>query len=61
MSSIYKGAWATIVALSGTSSNSGLPSVRVDLPREKQRRSIIQNSMVVELLPALKQQISESL
>ena len=61
MSSIYKGAWATIVALSGTSSNSGLPGVRVDLPREKQRRSIIQNSMIVELLPTLKQQISESL
>jgi hypothetical protein len=61
MGSIYKGAWATIVALSGRTSDSGLPGVRNRLPRAQQRSSIVHNATVVELLPTLQQQIIDSL
>jgi hypothetical protein len=61
MGSIYKGAWATIVALSGRTSDSGLPRVRNRLPRAQQRSSIVHNATVVELLPTLQQQIIDSL
>jgi hypothetical protein len=65
MSIIYKGAWATIVALSGECAESGLPRVNMCEKTDSgvvfpQVYSTVDNIRIVSTMPTLAQQISHS-
>ena len=61
MNLIYQGAWATIVALSGTSAHSGLPRIiNSSIPTVQQTTCVIGNTKLVTVMPTLKQQVSQS-
>lgn len=57
MSLIYRGAYATIVALSGTNSNSGLPRVTSDNTMVSQLSCRVDDKEIVGLMPNLSQYI----
>jgi hypothetical protein len=57
MWSIYRGAYITIIALSGKSANSGLPRVGPHVPNQPQLHCSINGKRLVGLMPTLSQQI----
>lgn len=57
MWSIYRGSYATIIALSGTSANSGLPRLGPNGHMHSQVRCSIDGTRLVGLMPTLTQQI----
>ncbi|KAL9069292.1 MAG: hypothetical protein Q9157_006210 [Trypethelium eluteriae] len=59
MWAIYRGAWITVIALSGTSANAGLS--RMSRPEDyAQLRCHIQGKSMISLMPTLSQQIWET-
>lgn len=57
MADIYRGAYATIVAISGRSAETGLPKVGRNNPTASQMRCTINGKRMVSLMPALTQLI----
>lgn len=57
MSTIYRGAYATIVALSGTSANAGLPRLTPNSRVYSQLSCCIDGKRLVGLMPTLSQQV----
>jgi len=60
MSNIYSGAYLTIIALSGTSADAGLPRVNGKENMHSQLRCDIDGKLLVGLMPTLSQQVWRS-
>ncbi|OCK92238.1 HET-domain-containing protein [Cenococcum geophilum 1.58] len=61
MHSIYRASWATIVALSGTSANSGLPRINPNIPVDQQKAFNLDKTRLLTAMPTLQQQCNESM
>src|SRR5436190_1784465 len=60
MDRIYRGAWATIVALFGTSVHAGLPRVNPSIPTVQQTTCVMGKTKWMTVMPTLRQQVSRS-
>ncbi|KAH7884923.1 heterokaryon incompatibility protein-domain-containing protein, partial [Phlebopus sp. FC_14] len=60
MSAIYGGAWATIIAMSGTAADSGLPRVRTSVGVIPQLSLELGGKKLVSVMPTLSRQVSLS-
>jgi Heterokaryon incompatibility protein (HET) len=60
MNSVYRGSWVTIVALSGTSANSGLPRISDQVEIAPQATWTIGQTRLLTVMPTLQQQCCRS-